>query len=159
MKPQHSNSIATLFDELLHPPKIGLAEGVVDTNNLDENRGEAMDTTHDVESNSQQSAPEFAQQRMIEVVKFLQHLDPSPVATFNIEHYTDAPKGSNKQKPDLLLGRHPNLTLTEVQELLPRLNELNEEGAGIFVARNQCLSQQSAAEITRIRVWGLYGPR
>ena len=51
-------------------------------------------------------------------IAFLQALDPNPDATFNIEHYTDLPKGEEKPKPDPLVGRYPNLTISEVQALI-----------------------------------------
>jgi len=36
-------------------------------------------------------------------LEFLRQLDPSPAASFNIEHYTDVPKGTAKPKPDPLI--------------------------------------------------------
>jgi putative DNA primase/helicase len=84
-------------------------------------------------------------------IAFLQALDPNPDATFNIEHYTDLPKGEEKPKPDPLAGRYPNLTIAEVQDLLPQLHSINDSGAGIFVARNQCNGQRSKDTVTRIR--------
>jgi len=84
-------------------------------------------------------------------ITFLQALDPRPEATFNIEHFTDAPKGTAKPKLDPLIGRHPNLSLAKVEALLPMLAAANEKGAGIFVARNQCQGQRSAAAITKVR--------
>lgn len=84
-------------------------------------------------------------------IEFLRHLDPSTDAQFNIEHYTDLPKGVVKPKPDPLMGRHPNLTLVEVEKLLPTLHEMNEQGAGIFVARNQCVGQREQKNISRVR--------
>lgn len=84
-------------------------------------------------------------------ITFLQALDPRPEATFNIEHFTDAPKGTAKPKLDPLIGRYPNLSLAKVEALLPMLAAANEKGAGIFVARNQCQGQRSAAAITKVR--------
>ena len=84
-------------------------------------------------------------------ITFLQALDPRPEATFNIEHYTDVPKGKDKPKPDPLIGRFPNLSLAKVEALLPMLAAANEKGAGIFVARNQCQGHRSAAAITKVR--------
>lgn len=92
-----------------------------------------------------------ADQRAKAALLFLQCLDPRPDATFNIEHYTDVPTGTDKPKPDPLLGRYPNLTPTEVEALLPKLAEINEKGAGIFVARNQCKGQRSAASVSTVR--------
>ena len=85
------------------------------------------------------------------ILEFLRHLDPSPDATFNIECYTDTPEGVEKPRPDPLLRRHPNLTLDQVQNLIPALEVHNEQGAGIFVAVNQCTGQRSAGNITRVR--------
>ncbi|MFM7007945.1 MAG: DNA-primase RepB domain-containing protein, partial [Betaproteobacteria bacterium] len=84
-------------------------------------------------------------------IQFLAHLDASPDATFNIEHFTDVPKGTPKPKPDLLARRYANLTLNDVEALLPRLQEFNERGAGIFVARNQCSGHRNAKSVTRVR--------
>jgi putative DNA primase/helicase len=84
-------------------------------------------------------------------ITFLQTLDPRPDATFNIEHFTDVPKGSEKPNPDPLLRRYPNLTQTEVEALIPKLAAINEKGAGIFVARNQCQGQRKAAAVTKVR--------
>lgn len=84
-------------------------------------------------------------------ITFLKTLDPRPDATFNIEHFTDVPKGSEKPNPDSLLRRYPNLTPTEVEALVPKLAEINEKGAGIFVARNQCQGQRSAASVSKVR--------
>lgn len=84
-------------------------------------------------------------------LQFLDCLDTSDNATFNIEHYTDLPKGSNKPKPDGLRGRYANLTRRQVKELLPQLQEKNEAGAGIFIARNQCDGHRSEKAISRVR--------
>jgi putative DNA primase/helicase len=84
-------------------------------------------------------------------IEFLQALDPAPDATFNIEHYTDIPKGDKKPDPDPLGGRYANLTLSEVEALIPRLHAINDRGVGIFVARNQCTGHRSEASVTRIR--------
>jgi hypothetical protein len=84
-------------------------------------------------------------------LEFLQNLDSSPDASFNIEHYTDLPKGEKKPKPDPLSGRYANLTLAEVCALLPELHTINEKGAGIFVARNQCTGHRSEDNVSRVR--------
>lgn len=82
---------------------------------------------------------------------FLRQLDPLDDSTFNIEHYTDLPKGKPKQKPDPLAGRYANLALSEVDALLPKLQAINEKGAGIFVARNQCTGHRNEENVSRIR--------
>jgi putative DNA primase/helicase len=86
-------------------------------------------------------------------LEFLRQLDPTPTATFNIECYTDVPKenGKSKPKPDLLMRRYPTLTINQVESLIPELETLNAQGAGIFVAVNQCNGQREAKAITRIR--------
>lgn len=84
-------------------------------------------------------------------LEFLKNLDPIEDATFNIEHYTDLPKGKRKPKPDPLGGRYANLTLAGVNALLPELHAINEKGAGIFVARNQCTGHRSEPNVSRIR--------
>jgi putative DNA primase/helicase len=84
-------------------------------------------------------------------IKFLHHLDTMQDATFNIECYTDTPKGVDKPRPDPLHRRYPTLTLDKVERLIPELETLNERGAGIFVAVNQCTGQRSAESIKRIR--------
>jgi len=82
---------------------------------------------------------------------FIDALDSNSDATFNIEHFTDLPKGAEKPKPDSLLGRYANLTLRQVEELLPQLQVKNEAGAGIFIARNQCEGHRSEKAISRVR--------
>ena len=86
-----------------------------------------------------------------ESIDFLKILDPHPDASFNIEHYTDLPKGNAKPKPDQLSGRYANLTLAQAEALLPQLQSINDSGAGIFIARNQCAGHRSEKNITRIR--------
>ena len=84
-------------------------------------------------------------------IDFLMQLDSAEDATFNIEHYTDLPKGMGKPKPDPLSGRHANLTFPEVEALLPELHAINQQGAGIFVARNGCTGHRNEANVSRIR--------
>ena len=84
-------------------------------------------------------------------IEFLHQLDPAKDAIFNIEHYTDLPKGEKKPYPDPLAGRYANLTLAEVEALIPRLHAINEKGAGIFVARNKCTGHRSEETVSRIR--------
>lgn len=87
-------------------------------------------------------------------IEFLQHLDPSENATFNIEHYTDLPKGLVKPKPDTLSGRYANLTLMEVTDKLTELQALNDMGAGIFVAVNRFDGERKTANLSSVR--GIY---
>jgi len=47
-------------------------------------------------------------------ITFLQTLDPRPEATFNIEHYTDLPKGEVKPNLEPLAWRYSNLSISEV---------------------------------------------
>jgi len=84
-------------------------------------------------------------------IEFLIALDPSPNATFNIEHYTDLPKGVSKLGKDPLLRRYANLTLVQVEEILPKLQQANDAGAGIFIAVNQCKGHRAKANIVRVR--------
>jgi len=98
-----------------------------------------------------QQVTDFPIKESDSTVCFLKQLDPSPNATFNIEHYTDLPKGQPKPKPDPLGGRYPNLTYPEVEALLPNLQAINEKGAGIFVARNQCSGHRNEQNVCRVR--------
>lgn len=82
---------------------------------------------------------------------FLMLLDPSPDATFNIETFTDLPKGATKPKPDPLCGRHANLSREDVAALIPHLREQNERGAAVYVAVNQCKGQRSKRSVVRVR--------
>jgi putative DNA primase/helicase len=84
-------------------------------------------------------------------IKFLQHLDPAENATFNIEHYTDLPKGLAKPKSDDLSGRYANLTLMQVAEKLPELQTLNDKGAGIFVAVNRFNGHRKVENLSLVR--------
>ena len=84
-------------------------------------------------------------------LEFLNYLDGRPEARFNIECYTDVPKGISKPKPDPLLHRWPDLLIKDVGEILPQLDALNASGAGIFVARNECIGQRCAESVSRVR--------
>jgi len=96
---------------------------------------------------------DFQQHKDIDCVVelFLSALDPRPSALFNIEHFTDLPKGEEKPDPDPLLGQHPSLSANEVIQLVPTLKKLNEKGAAIFIARNECNGQRNKNSISRIR--------
>ena len=82
---------------------------------------------------------------------FLDHLDPRGDARFNVEHYTDTAKGEGKPFPDQLQGRHPNLSRQDVLNLAHRLNEVNKQGAGIFIARNGFAGQREGRNLRLIR--------
>lgn len=82
---------------------------------------------------------------------FLEVLDPYPEARYNIECYTDVPKGLEKPKPDLLMRRFPGLQLDEVASKLPELIRLNTQGAGIFTTVNRCTGQRSIDNVTKLR--------
>jgi hypothetical protein len=82
---------------------------------------------------------------------FLRHLDPDPEATFNIETFTDLPKGAKKPEPDPLCRRYANLTLSRVAEITPRLDELNAAGAAVYVMVNQCKGHRSKSNVSRVR--------
>jgi putative DNA primase/helicase len=84
-------------------------------------------------------------------IEFLKHLDPAENATFNIEHYTDLPKGLAKPKSDGLSGRYANLTLIQVADKLPELQTLNDKGAGIFVAVNRFNGNRKVENLSRAR--------
>lgn len=84
-------------------------------------------------------------------IAFLHQLDQSPSATFNIEAYSDVPKGGAKPSPDPLAKRYSNLTCDEVSALLPDLGERNAAGAAIYVAVNQCRGERTKANISRVR--------
>lgn len=82
---------------------------------------------------------------------FLRVLDPDPDARYNIECYTDVPKGTQKPEPDPLMRRFAGLTLEEVAHRIPELHRLNEQGAGIFTTVNRCIGQRSKDNVTNIR--------
>ncbi len=84
-------------------------------------------------------------------LKFLTLLDPAPSATFNIETFTDLPKGVVKPKPDPLCTRYANLSLAGVAEIIANLEMLNEAGAAVYVAVNQCKGHRSKDNVTRVR--------
>ena len=56
-------------------------------------------------------------------IQFLDHLDPSKDSSFNLETYTDIPKGAERMKPDPLFNRWPNLTRLEVEQLIPNVRD------------------------------------
>lgn len=84
-------------------------------------------------------------------LSFLRILDPAPNAKFNFETFSDMPRGASKPQSDSLVKRFPNLTIAEVEELLPRFAEFNQKGAGIFVAVNQFNGQRKKANLNRVR--------
>lgn len=84
-------------------------------------------------------------------IAFLSTLDPSPESKFNIETYTDLPKGAGKPKPDPLANRCAELRLDDVQALIPTLKDMNDRGAGIFFAVNECAGHRKKDSITRVR--------
>lgn len=84
-------------------------------------------------------------------IEFLSLLDPTPSATFNIETYTDLPKGAMKPKPDPLCNRYANLSLAQVEDIIEAIDALNAAGAAVYVAVNQCDGQRNKANITRVR--------
>lgn len=81
-------------------------------------------------------------------LEFLQLLDPSPKARFNIETYTDK---KEKPKPDPLYHRFPELPREQVEALLPRLDALNTKGGAIYVAVNQFSGQRKIDNLHRVR--------
>lgn len=83
--------------------------------------------------------------------EFLRQLDPRPTATFNIETFTDVPKGAPKPKPDLLCKRWANLTLCQFEEIIPRLEALNKAGAAVYFTVNESVGHRKKDNISRIR--------
>lgn len=88
---------------------------------------------------------------LLTIANFLDNLDPKADARFNLEHYTDTSKGEEKPSPDPLQGRHPHLSRQDVLNLANRLNEINKQGAGIFIARNEFAGQREGGNLRRIR--------
>ena len=84
-------------------------------------------------------------------ITFLCALDSSPNALFNIECYTDVPKGTAKPKPDSLMAQFAGRTIEEVQQLIPELNRLTERGAGIFTTVNRCIGHRSINNVSKVR--------
>lgn len=84
-------------------------------------------------------------------IEFLRHLDGQPEARFNIESYTDAPKGLPKPRPDPLLSRRADLSIEDIEALVPQLEAFNAQGGGIFVTRNECTGQRCAEAVSRVR--------
>lgn len=88
---------------------------------------------------------------LLTIANFLDNLDPRADARFNVEHYTDVAKGQQKPSPDPLQGRHPNLSRQDVLNRAHRLNEVNKQGAGIFIARNEFVGQRGGGNLRYIR--------
>jgi len=82
---------------------------------------------------------------------FIDLLDPRPEARFNIETYTDLPKGVKKPRPDPLLARYPEQSRRQVEALVPELERRNAAGAGVFIAVNEFDGQRSKENLKRIR--------
>jgi len=83
--------------------------------------------------------------------EFLEVLDPSSDATFQITTFTDLPKGVPKPKSDPLLREYDDLPLSSLELLLSDLEQLNEFGAGIFFCVNQCQGKRKKENVTRVR--------
>ena len=79
---------------------------------------------------------------------FLRLLDPSLEARFSIETYTDK---KHKPKPDPLYNRFAERSHEQVEHLLPELEALNLEGAGIYVAVNEFAGQRKIDNLHRVR--------
>lgn len=84
-------------------------------------------------------------------INFLRDLDPRPETTYNIETFTDLPKGAPKLDPDPLCRRWANLTLFGVEEIIPQLEALNNAGAAVYFMVNECAGQRKKEKISRIR--------
>ena len=84
-------------------------------------------------------------------ISFLRILDPNPSARFGIETYTDVPKGENKPKPDPAGRQFNDLSIDEVEGLLPKLESINELGAGVFVAVNEFDGRRRKDNLSRVR--------
>ena len=82
---------------------------------------------------------------------FLSVLDPDPEARYNIECYTDMPKGTEKPKPDPLGRQFAGLTLEDITDLIPELDRLNNQGAGIFTTVNRCAGRRSKDNVKKLR--------
>ena len=82
---------------------------------------------------------------------FLRVLDPNSDASYHIEAYTDVPKGTEKPKPDPLGQQLAGLTLEDITDLIPELDRLNNQGAGIFTTVNRCVGRRSKDNVTKLR--------
>ena len=81
-------------------------------------------------------------------MEFLGSLAPSAEAHFNIETYMDA---KDKPNPDPLRRRFPTQTLEQVELLLPNLEDLNQQGAAIYIAVNEFDGQRKLDNLVRVR--------
>ena len=84
-------------------------------------------------------------------LEFVTLLDPRPGATFFIETRTDVPSGSPRPAPDPLYSQYCDLTLANVEQLIPALTTANAAGAAVYVMVNECDGPRSKANVTRIR--------
>ena len=84
-------------------------------------------------------------------ISFLSYLDPRPNTTYNIETFTDLPSGAPKLAHDPLCKRFANLSLSEVEEIIPQLEALNNAGAAVYFMVNECSGQRKKRNISRIR--------
>jgi len=82
---------------------------------------------------------------------FLTLLDPSPDARFNVETLTDVAKGETRPSPDPLQQRFPNFSAKAVEGLLPRLTEINRQGAAVYIAVNRFNGQRKIENLERVR--------
>ncbi len=81
-------------------------------------------------------------------LKFLDLLDPSPDARFNIETYFD---GDKQQESYGLIQHFPTKSHKEVESLIPTLQSLNAKGAAIYIAVNQFKGQRKLENLHKVR--------
>ena len=81
-------------------------------------------------------------------IEFLQLLDPSPNAQFNIETFDDR-KG--QLRSDELLHRFSGVSHRDAAALIPKLTALNERGAAIYAAVNEFLGHRKLDNLKRVR--------
>jgi P4 family phage/plasmid primase-like protien len=85
------------------------------------------------------------------LIEFARALDANEDSRFNIESYTDQPKGEDKPLTDNLLFRRAELTLEGLKALIPELHRRNAQGAGIFISVNRCKGHRCFNNVVKIR--------
>ena len=81
-------------------------------------------------------------------LEFLELLDPSPEARFNIETHSD---DKQRPDPDPLSRRFATQSFQDAEALLPQLHSLNARGAAIYVAVNEFDGHRKLNNLTRVR--------
>lgn len=85
------------------------------------------------------------------VKRYLEILDPSPEAVFNIEAYSPTDKETGEVIGEYVNRQWSGLSQGAVLNLIPELTKLNAKGAAIYVAVNEFKGARKKENLARVR--------